>query len=136
MTYDRILKEIKKANKRLAQRVLQCPVVAVRSLRVEELAEVLAVDFNDAEGIPRLKPDWRWEEQELTLLSVCSSLISIVEDGDSRVVQFVFGQGILDLISPRHCKWGDLELSYQFGAYSYDYGANLPWCFTTNTGRR
>jgi hypothetical protein len=87
-TYERILKEIKKPNKRLAQRVLQCLVVAVRPLRVEELAEVLAVDFDDAEGIPRMKPHWRWEEQELALLSACSSLIAIVEAGGSRVVQF------------------------------------------------
>ena len=88
MTYERILKEIKKPNKRLAQRVLQCLVIAVRPLRVEELAEVLAVDFDDAEGIPRLKPDWQWEEQDLALLSACSSLIAIVDAGGSRVVQF------------------------------------------------
>ena len=87
-TYERILEEIKKPNKCLARRVLQCLVVAVRPLRVEELAEVLAVDFDDAEGIPRLKPDWRWEEQELALLSACSSLIAIVQTGGSRVVQF------------------------------------------------
>ncbi|KAN0115700.1 hypothetical protein V8E52_006646 [Russula decolorans] len=60
ITYERILKEIKKPNKRLAQRVLQCLVVAVRPLDVEELAEVLAVDFDDADGIPRMKQDWRW----------------------------------------------------------------------------
>src|SRR5580658_7547196 len=88
MTYERILKEIKKPNRRLAQRVLQCLVIAVRPLRVDELGEVLAVDFDDAEGIPRLKPDWRWEEKELALLSACSSLIAIVEAGDSRIVQF------------------------------------------------
>ena len=88
MTYERILKEIKKPNKQLAQRVLQCLVVAVRPLRVEELAEVLAVDFDDAEGIPRLNSDWRWEDQEQALLSACSSLIAIVEAGGSRVVQF------------------------------------------------
>jgi hypothetical protein len=88
ITYERILKEIKKPNKRLCQRVLQCLVVAVRPLRVEELAEVLAVDFDDADGIPRMKPDWRWEEQELALLSACSSLIAIVEASGSRVVQF------------------------------------------------
>jgi hypothetical protein len=87
-TYERILKEIKKPNKGHARRVLQCLAVAVRPLRVEELAEVLAVDFDDAEGIPRLKPDWRWEDQELGLLSACSSLIAIVQAGDSRVVQF------------------------------------------------
>ena len=87
-TYERILKKIKKPNKRFSQRVLQFLLVAVRPLRVEELVEVLAFDFDDAEGIPRLKPDWRWEEQELALLSACSSLIAIVEVGDLRVVQF------------------------------------------------
>jgi hypothetical protein len=107
MTYERILKEIKKPNKRLAQRVLQCLVVAVRPLRVEELAEVLAVDFDDAEGIPRSKPDWRWEEQELALLSACSSLISIVEgyhDVDyspALVVQFSHFSVKEFLTSPR-----------------------------------
>jgi hypothetical protein len=87
-TYERILKEIKKPNRAHARRVLQCLVVAIRPLRVAELAEVLAVDFEDAEGIPRSKADWQWEEQELALLSTCSSLIAIVQAGDSRVVQF------------------------------------------------
>ena len=100
-TYERILEEIKKPNKRLAQRVLQCLVVAVRPLRVEELSEVLAVDFDDVEGIPRLKPDWRWEEQELALLSACSSLIAIVQAGDSRVVQFSHFSVKEFLTSPR-----------------------------------
>ena len=87
-TYERILKDIKKPNRAHARRVLQCLVVTIRPLRVVELAEVLAVDFDDTEGIPMLKPDWRWEEQELALLSTCSSLIAIVQAGDSRVVQF------------------------------------------------
>ena len=87
-TYERILKEIKKPNRGQARRVLQCLVVAIRPLDVAELAEVLAVDFDDAEGIPKLKPDWRWEDQEQALLIACSSLISIVETGYSRVVQF------------------------------------------------
>ncbi|KAF8497781.1 hypothetical protein F5888DRAFT_1803244 [Russula emetica] len=101
MTYERILKEIKKPNKRLAQRVLQCLVVAVRPLRVDELVEVLAVDFDDAEGIPRSKADWRWEEQELALLSACSSLIAIVQGDDSRVVQFSHFSVKEFLTSPR-----------------------------------
>jgi hypothetical protein len=62
--------------------------VAIRPLRVEELAEVVAVDFDDAEGIPKLKPSWRWEDQEQALLTSCSSLITIVGTGGSRVVQF------------------------------------------------
>ena len=87
-TYERILKEIKKPNRGLAQRVLHCLVVAIRPLSVAELAEVLAVDFEDSEGIPRLNADWRWEDQEQALLIACSSLIAIVETGDLRVVQF------------------------------------------------
>jgi hypothetical protein len=67
---------------------LQCLVVAIRPLRVEELAEVLAVDFEDTEGIPKLNPSWRWEDQEQAVLSSCSSLIAIVDTGDSRIVQF------------------------------------------------
>ena len=87
-TYERVLKEIKKPNRDHARRLLQCLVAAIRPLDVKELAEVLAVDFDDAEGVPKLKPNWRWEDEEQALLSSCSSLISIVEAEDSRVVQF------------------------------------------------
>ena len=100
-TYERILKEIKKPNRAHARRVLQCLVVAIRPLRVAELAEVLAVDFDDAEGVPRLKPDWRWEDQELALLSACSSLIAIVQAGGWRVVQFSHFSVKEYLTSPR-----------------------------------
>ena len=87
-TYERVLREIKKPNRDHAQRLLQCLVVAIRPLRVGELAEVLAVDFGDAEGIPRLNPGWRWEDQEQALLTSCSHLIGIVDSGDSWIVQF------------------------------------------------
>jgi hypothetical protein len=86
-TYERILKEIRKPNQGHAHRLLQCLVAAVRPLRVEELAEVLAFDFK-AEGIPKLNPGWRWEDQEEAVMSACSSLVIIVKDGDSRIVQF------------------------------------------------
>ena len=87
-TYERVLREIKKPNRDHARRLLQCLVVAVRPLRVEELAEVLAVDFDDDEGIPKLKTNWRWEDQEQALLTSCSSLIVIVKSDGSRFVQF------------------------------------------------
>ena len=87
-TYLRVLKEIKKPNRDHALRVLQCLVVAIRPLRVEELAEVLAVNFDDEEGMPKLNPNWRWADQEQALLSSCSSLIAIVESDESRIVQF------------------------------------------------
>jgi Ankyrin repeats (3 copies) len=67
--------------------MLQCLVVAVRPLRVEELAEVLAFDFNVG-GTPKLNPGWRWEDQEEAVMSACSSLVTIVKDRHSRVLQF------------------------------------------------
>src|SRR6267154_19070 len=86
-TYERILRGIRKPNQTHAHRLLQCLVVAARPLRVEELAEVLAFDFITG-GIPKLNPDWRWEDQEEAVMSACSSLVTIIKDGDSRVVQF------------------------------------------------
>jgi hypothetical protein len=92
-TYERILKEIKRPNREHALRLLKSLVAAIRPLRIEELAEVLAVDFDDAEGVPKLKADWRWEDQEQALLSL-------------------FSERVLDLASPRHFKWRYLTLSY------------------------
>ena len=89
-TYERILKGISKAQKNNAHRLLQCLTIAVRPLLVEELAELLAFDFqaSTAGGIPTLKEDWRWDDQEEAILSTCSSLIAIIPRDDSRVVQF------------------------------------------------
>jgi ankyrin repeat protein len=86
-TYERILREIRKPNQGLAHRLMQCLVAAVRPLQVKELAEVLAFDFNE-EGIPKLNQNWRWEDQEEAVMSACSSLVAIIKDGDSRIVQF------------------------------------------------
>jgi ankyrin repeat protein len=90
-TYERVLMEIESTNQgRHARRLLQCVAVAMRPLRVEELAEVLAFDLDTAKGeIPMFHPEWRWEDQEVAVLSACSSLISIIVDrNDSRVIQF------------------------------------------------
>ena len=86
-TYKRILREINNANKVHVYRLLQCLTVARRPLRVEELAEVLAVDLSTGE-IPKLNADWRWENQEEAILSACSSLVSVIIEDGSRIVQF------------------------------------------------
>jgi ankyrin repeat protein len=89
-TYERILRDINKANRDHARRLLQCLAVAVRPLRVAELAEVLAIDFGTTSrgGTSKLNTDWRWEDQQEAVLSTCSSLISIVDEKGSQIVQF------------------------------------------------
>ena len=86
-TYERILKQINNSNREHAYRLLQCLTVAIRPLRVEELAEVLAVEFH-AGGMPKLNAGWRWEDQEEAVLSACSSLVTLTINKGSRVVQF------------------------------------------------
>ena len=89
-TYERVLDEIQSTNQgRHSHRLLQCLSVAMRPLRVEELAEVLAFELDTAGGeLPKYHPDWRWEDQEHAVLSACSSLITIVNSNDSQVIQF------------------------------------------------
>jgi ankyrin repeat protein len=102
-TYERMLRSINKAQKDDAYRLLQCLTVAVRPLHVEELAELLAFDFQatSSGGIPRLKADWRWDDREEAVLSTCSSLVTIVRNGNSRVVQFSHFSVKEYLTSPR-----------------------------------
>ena len=77
------------ANRNHAHRFLQCLVVAIRPLRVEELADILALDFEEAEGAtPTLNKDWRWQDRQQAVLSTCSSLITLVDDGGFCVIQF------------------------------------------------
>src|SRR5229473_1040560 len=85
-TYERVLRGINKANWDHAHRLLQCLTIAIRPLRVAELAEVLAIDFGmaDREETSKLNMDWRWEDHEEAVLSACSSLISIVNDDDDE----------------------------------------------------
>ena len=86
-TYMRVLKNINNANWEHARRLLQCLMVTHRPLRVEELAEVLALDFTVG-GTPKSIEDWRLEDREEAVLSACSSLVSVINDHGSRVVQF------------------------------------------------
>ena len=102
-TYERMLRGINKARADDAYRLLQCLTVAVRPLHVEELAELLAFDFeaSSSNGIPTLKEDWRWDDEEEAVLSTCSSFIAIVRDGRSRIVQFSHFSVKEFLTSPR-----------------------------------
>src|SRR5579863_8611470 len=88
-TYERTLREIKKADWELAHRLFQCVAAASRPLRVDELAEFLAFDFK-AEPIPKFHEGWRPEDPLDAVLSMCSTLFSPVNvDGvASPIIQF------------------------------------------------
>ena len=77
-TYERTLREINKADWEFAHRLFQFVAAASRPLRIEELAELLAVDFK-ARPIPKFHKGWRVEDPVGAVMSTCSSLLTIVD---------------------------------------------------------
>jgi ankyrin repeat protein len=86
-TYEHTLLGIDEEKWQFAHRMFQCLAVSVRPLRVEELAEILAVRF-DPGALPQFHTGWRLGDAEEAVLSACSSLISVVNVDGFRVVQF------------------------------------------------
>jgi len=86
-TYERTLREIHETNWECARQLLQCVSVTSRPVRVEELASFLAFDFT-AGQIPHFREDWCLEDPLEAVLSTCSTLLAVVIDDDSQVVQF------------------------------------------------
>ena len=86
-TYERILQDINEENWNVALRLFQCVAVASRPLRVEELAEFLAFDF-DAGPTPTFLEDWRPEDPIGAVLSTCSSLLAVVTINGLTSIQF------------------------------------------------
>lgn len=86
-TYERALQGIAREKTQHAFRLFQCLVAAIRPLRVDELADILAIAFSP-NAKPILVEGWRPASPEEAMLSTCSTLIAIVEDQGSRIVQF------------------------------------------------
>ncbi len=86
-TYERMLQGIPKEKSQHACRLFQSIVAAIQPLRVEELAEIFAIEFGPNE-ITNLVEGWRPENPEEAVLSACSSLVAIIDDQGSKIVQF------------------------------------------------
>ena len=81
------MREINDTNWEFARRLFHCVAVAARPLRVEELAEILAFDFESG-PIPNFCEGWRPPNPVDAVLSTCSTLLAIVYERGSPVVQF------------------------------------------------
>ncbi|KAI0264832.1 hypothetical protein BC834DRAFT_970401 [Gloeopeniophorella convolvens] len=91
-TYEATLERISEEKWDYAHRLFQCLSISTRPLRVEELAEVLAVSL-DGE-VPTYHNDWRSEDPESVVLSTCpGNFIQVISGGQwrgrtQRIVQF------------------------------------------------
>ena len=86
-TYEQTLRWIDKHKQDHAYRLFQCLVVSKRPLRVEELAELFAIQPN-AETIPTFDSSLRPENPEELVLSACSTLVTVVNIDRQKIVQF------------------------------------------------
>ena len=86
--YQRALQWIPKEKRQHAHRLFQCLAVAIRPLRVEELAELFAIEFDGDAAGPSLKEGWRPDNPEDAVLSACSTLIAVIKNEGSNIVQF------------------------------------------------
>ena len=86
-TYEQILRSIEKAKRNSAFHLLQCLSVAIRPLRVEELAEILALRFDPGQSA-EYRADWRPEDSHEAVLTACASLVTVVQADGSQVIQF------------------------------------------------
>ena len=71
-----------------AHRLFQCVSVAARPLYVEELADILAFNF-EGESTPTFWAKRRSKDPVRTVLSTCSSLLAVVNEDGFQIVQFV-----------------------------------------------
>src|SRR6267154_1504901 len=116
-TYDRILLDISRERQEHAQRLFQCLSESIRPLHAEELAEILAIQFNPGK-LPHYNMDWRPPNPEEAVLSACSSLITIVDEDTSRVVQFSHFSVKEYLSSERLAKAGNHLSQYHIRPHS------------------
>jgi hypothetical protein len=86
-TYEHTLLGIDEEKWEFAHRLFRCLAVSVTPLRVEDLAEILALRF-DGGVRSHFSTGWQLDNAEESVLSTCSSLITITNVNGSRIVQF------------------------------------------------
>jgi hypothetical protein len=88
-TYTWILEGIDEKSRKYAHIILQCVAAAFRPLRIDELSQFLAFNF-EAEPTPTFQGDQLLGDPAKKVLTMCSSLLAVVqpEGHGSPVVQF------------------------------------------------
>ena len=77
-TYERVLQGIPKEKRQHAHRAFQCLIAAIRPLRIEELAEIFAIDLDQDETC-NFTEGWRPDDSQEAVLSTFSTLVSVIE---------------------------------------------------------
>ena len=112
-TYERTLGEIDRVNWELARCLFQCVSVASRPLRVEEITDLLAFDF-EVGPLPEFCEDWRPDDPVEAVLSTCRSLLAVVDVDGAKIIQFSHFSVKEFLTSPRLAEAEDTVVARRF----------------------
>jgi len=87
--------------------------VASRPLRVEEITDLLAFNF-DAKPLPKFCKGWRPEDPVEAVLSTCRSLLAVVDVDGSKIIQFSHFSVKEFFTSPRPAEAEDTVVARHF----------------------
>ena len=89
ITYARIMQRIPNENWEHAHRAFQILAVCVRPLLVDELSEILTIDYDRGDFVtPKYEAIWHPETPDKDLFTVCRHTIKIDEIHDVPIVKF------------------------------------------------
>jgi hypothetical protein len=90
ITYGRIMQRIPNENWEHAHRIFQLLAVCIRPLIVDELSEVLTIDYDRGDDVtPKYEAIWHPETPDKDIFTVCRHTVKIDEVNGAQVVKFV-----------------------------------------------
>jgi len=107
--------------RKFAQQLFRCLAVSFRLLRIDELAEILIIQFDEVAS-PTFNAAWRPENAEEAVISACSSLVAIVDRGGHQVIQFSHFS-VKEYLTSERLETADEGLSY------YHIRTRRPQCY-------
>ena len=90
ITYGRIMQRIPNENWEHAHRMFQFLAVCVRPLLVDELSEILTIDYDRGDDVtPKYEAIWHPETPDKDIFTVCRHTVKIDEINETQIVKFV-----------------------------------------------
>ena len=90
ITYGRIMQRIPNENWEHAHRIFQLLAVCVRPLLVDELSEVLTIDYDRGDDVtPKYEAIWHPETPDKDIFTVCRHTVRIEEINGAQIVKYV-----------------------------------------------
>ena len=110
-TYEKTLFSIDEEKRQYVRRLFRCLTASTRPLRLDGVAEVLAIRFN-SDPLPNYNVQRRFGDAEEAVFSACSSLITFSDVNGAKIIQYSHFSVRESLTSDRLVTAEEEHLSY------------------------